>query len=425
MDRFEEIEASMGQLIDVADMFSEWRRKLLLNDEKKPRAIITNVLIALREAPEWKGVVKYDEFSHVTSCFLPPPWVKDRSRWEPQPWSDYDDVACTEWMQREGILVKPDVVAQGVMTVAKEQKFHPVRDYLHGLTWDGIERLESTMVAALGTENTAYTRAAFRCFMIAAVARVMKPGCKADNVLILEGAQGARKSTACNVLFGRFFTDDMADLGSKDAAMQARGVWCIELAELSSMGKAQIEQVKAFITRRVDRFRPSYGRHVIEAPRECVFIGTTNADHYLKDETGARRFWPLKCGVIDIPLIQRWRDQLWAEARALYDAGEPHWFTEDAVIEEAREQQDRRYQDDPWAAIIQAHIASKSSTTVEELLSNALEVEKARQRTSDQMRVSSILKKLGWGKERASRGGIRVYVYTPPSDPLPNLLPNL
>src|SRR5262249_44718291 len=222
-------------------------------------------------------------------------------------------------------------------TVAKERAFHPIKDYLNDLEWDGKKRVEQFATTYLGAEASPYHAAVSKCFLIAAVARIMQPGGKADYMPILEGAQDKGKSTAIETMFAPWFSDDLAELGTKDAAMQVRVAWGIEIAELASMSRPEIERVKAFITRKVDRFRPAYGRHVIEAQRQSIFIGSTNADTYLKDETGGRRFWPIKCGKIDLKALERDKDQLWAEAVALYGKGVGWWLTDAEIIGAARE----------------------------------------------------------------------------------------
>ncbi|HEY2528179.1 MAG TPA: virulence-associated E family protein, partial [Xanthobacteraceae bacterium] len=162
-----------------------------------------------------------------------------------------------------------------------------------------------------------YTAAVGTCMLIAAVARIYEPGCKADAVPIFEGKQGLLKSTAIKTMFYPWFTDELADLGSKDAAMQTRGIWGIEISELDAMTRGEVSKIKAFVSRTTDRFRPPYGKRVIESKRSCVFVGSTNSDDYLKDASGARRFQPVDLGVtgdIDIEGLRRDRDLLWAEA---------------------------------------------------------------------------------------------------------------
>jgi predicted P-loop ATPase len=229
----------------------------------------------------------------------------------------------------------------------------------------------------------------------------MRPGCKADYVPIFEGVQDKGKSTAIELLFTPWFSDDLAEFGSKDAAMQVRVAWGIEIGELASMGRADIDKVKAFITRKVDRFRPSYGRRVIEVPRQSIFVGSTNADTYLKDETGGRRFWPIRCdGKIDLDAIARDRDQFWAEAVALYKAATPWWFTDSEIITAAREQQAERYIEDPWQEPIAKFLALQDSVSTEEVLMS-LGIDKSKWSRADQMRVGGCLKVMGWARYRA------------------------
>lgn len=185
--------------------------------------------------------------------------------------------------------------------------------------------------------------------------------------------------------------------------MQVRVAWGIEIAELASMTRGEIERVKAFVSRRIDRFRPSYGRHVIEVPRQSVFLGTTNADTYLKDETGGRRSWPVRCGKIDVAAATRDRDQLWAEAVALYHAGEPWWLTTPGDVELATAEQGARYVDDAWAKPIAAYLAERTDTSIGEVLQEALSLEPSFWGQSEQNRVARCLRVLGWERYRGPR----------------------
>src|SRR6516165_10953905 len=262
-----------------------WRGGLLLPSTKQPKPLLRNAVIALRRAPEWQGVLAYDDFALATMAMKAPPWLKAQdNNWTPQLWTDRDDTLTCDWLQSQGIGVPVTVAATAVEAVAKDASFHPVRDYLTGLTWDGTARIAGFAATYLGAEATSYHSEVSRCMFIAAVARIMRPGCKHDHMPILEAPQGKGKSKAIATLFSPWFTDDLAEFGSKDASMQVRAAWCVEVAELAAMTRGEIERVKAFVTRQVDRFRPSYGRRVIEVPRQSVFIGSTNADSYLKDE---------------------------------------------------------------------------------------------------------------------------------------------
>ncbi len=186
--------------------------------------------------------------------------------------------------------------------------------------------------------------------LISAVARGFEPGWKADCCPILEGEQGIRKSTALRILAEPWFTDEIADLGSKDTALQTRGVWVIEIAELDSMSRSEIGRIKAFMSRAIDRFRPPYGKRLITSPRQCVFAGSVNHGTYLRDETGGRRLWPVECkaAVIDTDGLAVILDQLWAEATYLYFQGRPWWLDSVQRNREAAEEQAERYEGDPW-----------------------------------------------------------------------------
>jgi len=231
---------------------------------------------------------------------------------------------------------------------------------------------------------------------------------------ILEGPQGARKSTAIKALFEPWFTDELADLGSKDSAMQVRGVWGVEVSELDAMSRGEVSKIKAWVSRTTDRFRPPYGARVITSPRSCVFWGTTNADGYLKDETGGRRFLPAKIGRIDINRLKADRDQLWAEAVAVYRSGAVWWITDQKVHSEASRQQHDRYCGDPWDGLIYAYIANHNSVTIDEVLIDALHLEIGRCGQTEQNRVARCLRAIGWERKQVRSGGKKQWRYRRP-----------
>jgi predicted P-loop ATPase len=240
--------------------------------------------------------------------------------------------------------------------------------------------------------------------LIGAVARIFVPGCKVDTVPILEGVQGAKKSTAVRTLFEPWFGDELADLGSKDAAMQTRGVWGLEVSELDAMSRAEVSRIKSFISRTTDRFRPPYGSRIIESQRTCVFWGTTNADGYLKDETGGRRFLPVKIGKIDIDRLRLNRDQLWAEAVVQYRAGVPWWITSRQILADAEGHQRERYVGDPWEEIISNFIESRNEVTVAEILREALHLDTGRWGQTEQNRVARCLISFRWVRKQVRVG---------------------
>jgi predicted P-loop ATPase len=285
---------------------SKWRQKLIANKQGIPKGILANAITAFRFAPEWQGVLAFDTFALATQVKHAPPW--EGTGPVERAWSPLDDVLAANWLQHAGITVGLDTAQMAVEAVAQDAPYHPIRDYLNGLHWDGRPRVTAWLSSYLGVDRAPYADAVGERFLIGAVARIMKPGCKADCMLILEGLQGAGKSQAVQRLVGRWFSDEISEFGSKDASLQLSGAWIFELSELDALQRADIAKVKSFLSRTTDRFRPPYGRRVIEAPRQCVFVGTTNSENYLRDETGARRFWPVKVTAISLDALERDRD---------------------------------------------------------------------------------------------------------------------
>lgn len=392
-----------------------WRDGLLLNLNGTVKPVLANAITALRGAPEWAGVLAYNEFAHFTVLQKPAPWMKPDVE-VPADWTPNHDTLTTEWLHHQGIFVSVDVAGQAVEAVARERPFHPVRAYLKDLTWDGKHRLESWLPDYLGVDPSPYAAAVGSRWMISAVARVFEPGCKADCCLILEGEQGIRKSTALRVLAQPWFTDEIADLGSKDAALQTRGVWVIEIAELDSMSRSDVGKIKAFMSRMTDRFRPPYGKRPIDSPRQCVFAGSVNHGTYLRDETGGRRFWPVECKapVIDVDALADVRDLLWAEATYLYFDGKPWWLDSVSLNREAAEEQADRYEGDPWDELILEWAGIRESVSIAEVLTNCLEKKKDMWTQWDRNRVARCLRAHGWTRYRVGVRGSRDWRYRRP-----------
>jgi putative DNA primase/helicase len=192
---------------------------------------------------------------------------------------------------------------------------NPVREYLRGLVWDGTERIDLWLVAYIDSPETEFVKAVGARWLISAVARVFRPGCQADYTLLLEGPQGIKKSAGLRALVGdEYFADHLSPLGSKDSFCELLGKWVIELSELSAMRRSELEAVKAFQTARIDHFRAPYAKRAQDVPRQCVFAASTNDQNPFTDSSGNRRFWPVRCGAIDVEALARDRDQLWAEA---------------------------------------------------------------------------------------------------------------
>ena len=328
---------------------------------------------------------------------------------DPRPWTDIEDAATQEWLQIAGLPgVGRETVATAVSQRARELSFHPLRDWLNQLKWDGIPRVEGGSTPGgeildpwlstyLGAPNTTYTQAVGTMWLISAVARVLEPGCKADHMLILEGDQGTGKSDACRILCGeRYFSDTLPEIGSKDAKAHLSGKWIVELAELDALLRAEPSSTKAFLSQQIDRFRPAYARRDIDCPRQCVFVGTTNQKHYLKDETGGRRYWPVQTGAIDLQSLKTDRVQLWAEAVHFYRQSRKWHITDPDLLEVTDAEQSARFDIDAWEQPVAEYLDGKPEVTIGQVMKEALGIETPRMERRAQNRVKRILTRLGW-----------------------------
>ncbi|WP_141933474.1 virulence-associated E family protein [Bradyrhizobium sp. UNPA324] len=387
-------------------MSEEWHKKLI-STPAGPKPLLANVVTALRTCPQWHSVLAYDAFGMQTIADLAPPWGGDGNRI----WTPDDDVLATDWMQRHGIGVNVATTEKAVETVARDRSFHPVIDYLDQLRHDGKGRVGNWLSAYLGAAENAYHQHVGRAMLVGAVARIYKPGCKNDTMPIFEGVQGALKSTAIRTLFEPWFTDELADFGSKDSAMQMRGAWGIEVSELDAMSKSEVSRIKAFISRTTDRFRPPYGSRIIESPRSCVFWGSTNSDRYLKDETGGRRFWPVKVGKIDIAGLTEAREQLWAEAVTLFRADYPWWIIKPDILRQVEDEQRQRYVGDVWDAAVERYVQGETQVSLEKVMRDGVGLDLARCGQPEQNRVVACLKSLGFQRTQVRSGDKRHWVY--------------
>ena len=261
------------------------------------------------------------------------------------------------------------------------------------------------------TSHTAYTTGIGRMFLIAMVARVFKPGCKADYMLIAEGPQGVRKSTACAILAGTWFSDSLPNLhsGGKDVAQHLNGKWLVEVAEMSALDKAEAAALKAFITCTMERYRPSFGRAEAIEPRLCVFIGTTNKVAYLQDETGGRRFWPVTVTTIDIDTLIHDRDQMFAKAVAACRKGERWWPDQAFEAEHIRPEQDARHGADAWRQAIVEFLTGQERV-IPQVAVHGLGFDKPKLGTADQRRIGAALERLGWSRGARGTEGKRCWV---------------
>lgn len=301
-----------------------------------------------------------------------------------------------------------DNVRHAILADCHLHKYHPVRKGLSSLKWDKKERIVDWTVKYLGAESSPYNCAIGAMFLVSMVARILKPGCKCDHMMVLEGEQGIGKSTVCKILFGQYFSDYLPDISTKDACDHVSKFWGIEIAEMHVFNRAETAALKSFISRTHEQYRPPYGRMEVTWPRQCVFMGTTNQELYLKDETGGRRFWPVKCGTIDLDALKRDRNQLLAEAFHCFGQGWNWWPDRHFEQTYIKPEQTKRQEFDEWQNIIKDNfsaIIKKEKTTVKEIYQVVLAMGVNKLPSAvEASRISKILKGLGGTYHRDGKG---------------------
>jgi predicted P-loop ATPase len=409
--RFEELKqeretALCDGVTGAARSAADWTDDLVLVDKGGVRPVLANLILFLRNHPKWKGVLAYDEFNARVVIRKRPPWGEEAPD---APWTDHHESLTRVWFQREDINANQGDVARGVQAAARDNVFHPVREYFEALVWDKTPRLDTWLVTYFHVDDTSYARAIGSRFLISGCARIHQPGCKVDHTLVLEGPQGKLKSEALRTLAinDAWFTDRLSHIGSKDAALETAGVLLIEIAELDALTRASSSAIKSFLTRRYDRFRPPYGKHPIKLNRQCVFAGSINppTGGYLKDPTGSRRIWPVAChGMIDREGLERDRDQLWAEAVARFKAGAAWWLETPELEALSTAEQAARFKTDVWQEPIEKWLGERNDVSIFEVLKDALGFASRDQNHSAEIRVARILTALGFTKYRARKG---------------------
>ena len=323
----------------------DWAERLQRNQNGAVKGTIDNILIILDGDPALKGKFALNQFAGRGEVLGALPWQSNAKR---RLWSDTDSNGLYWYLERSWGITSRGNIDSALDIHASTHAFNEVQDYIKGLQWDGVPRLDTLFIDFLGAADTAYNRAVCRKSFTAAIARAMAPGCKYDNMLILAGPQGIGKSTLLDKMSLGWFNDSIRTFEGKDASELLQGVWLIEIAELDAFRKTDIARIKQFLSLRADRYRAAYGRHVKELPRCCVFFGTCNEMEFLQDTTGNRRFWPVDVG--EIPHTKTvWRDltddyirQVWAEAKARWQTGEVLYLTGDIETEAKAKQEEHR-----------------------------------------------------------------------------------
>lgn len=330
-------------------------------------------------------------------------------------------LACDYMLEVYGVRFHTNTVDELLTTEAMKNTYHPVKDYLDSLTWDGVPRIATMFQTYHRSQmHPSYLAEVAHLWMVGAVARIYEPGVKFDYTWVLEGVQGIGKSTFLLTLASKeWFLDSLPNLADKDAATNIQGAWICEIAELSAMNRSTIDAVKAYMSRDTDRVRPPYGQRRIDFPRSTMFAGTTNLRHYLHDPTGARRFWPIEVGKLEFKALKADRDQLWAEAAFYYHYHRPAFYPSFELESHLKRLHSLRRVDDEGdeaRALLASWVATNDqvpSMTLSEMFSCGPLMAMKRTRTTD-LRVSAILEDLGFELQHIN--GLRYWVYGGYSD---------
>ena len=404
-----------------------------------PISNLRNAIKAMKHEP-WKKVFVCDELQASIVLKRPVPIYgrpvseavhKFRALEE----RDLDHIQL--WLQELGLVhIGPQVAYQAASVTARQRSYHPIRHWLSGLKWDNVPRIEAWLHKTYGVELNEYTKSISRWFLISMIARVMSPGAKVDYMMVLEGLQGKCKSESLRALVGdEYFSDSLPEnVGSKDASLSLRGMWLIEAGEMGHMTKSEVDTLKAFVSRRHEFYRPPYAKVYVKEPRQCVFAGTTNKSQYLRDETGARRFWPIKCVSVDLEWLKVNREMLFAEALAEFNLGARWWPDEQFESEHIKPQQEERYQSDAMEEVVTTWLRKGRKprdeegyeiggdripilkVTVAEILTECLGLPPGRSGGPENSKVTSILEhRLRWTRGKKDSKSRR-QEWSPPAD---------
>ena len=335
-----------GRYRIILTPINEWKTELALSKSKAILPKLNNLMLIMRNDPRLSGLLSFNEFTQRIDLMMSPPWGNGSL----SSLTDDDVLKLRAWLSDTyDVEFSKDNLYNAAVVIASNKRYHPVKQMIERVKWDGVPRAETLFIDYLGAEDNAYTRSVAKTWLTGAVTRIYDPGIKFELVPVLQGKQGRGKSTLANKLGGEWFTDQLADMKGKDSKDFMKGAWIIELSELSAMRKTEIEEVKSFISATVDRYRPAFGRLTQEFLRTGVFMATTNDNGYLKDLTGSRRFAPI---VIDD--IERKKDvfnikdetiqQIWAETYTLYKKRQPVYLSNE--IEKMADKYRQQAEDD-------------------------------------------------------------------------------
>lgn len=391
--------------------------------------------------PPFKDILCFDVFKNRECIRGDLPWRKREYPNKPyEQWQPSDDKRLCHWIGKEYEINAQTLIINAFVEITRKNTFHPIKEYLEAQTWDGSARVETFFIDYLGAEDTPYIRAVTKKWLVAAVKRIYEPGCKFDYMPVLVGPQGVGKSSTIATLARDWFSDSLKSFDNKEAGEHLQNSWIFEFGELAAMRKGAVEEIKAFITKQTDSYRMAYDRVVSEFPRKCVFIGTTNTQDFLRDQTGNRRFWPITVDpdkrkyTTSTDLTSHLVGQIWAEAMELYHRGEKLYLDEE-LESTARKVQEGHMEHDPKTGIIKEYLetllphnwdnmhiwerqnylkkptgnVNREKVCAVEIWTECLENDHKKMTVWESRQICDILRKLGWIERKPARTRFKHY----------------